>query len=81
MYMANEESAVAVTFSGEAAEMLENNEHLHYVIPSEGSNLWFDNIVMPKTAKKRGCLCIYELYVTTRKCGTKCRIYWLFHTK
>ena len=53
MYMANEESAVAVTFSGEAAEMLENNEHLHYVIPSEGSNLWFDNIVMPKTAKNK----------------------------
>ncbi|MEI5989178.1 spermidine/putrescine ABC transporter spermidine/putrescine-binding protein [Enterococcus termitis] len=51
MYMINEESAVAVTFSGEASEMLDNNEHLHYVIPSEGSNLWFDNIVIPKTAK------------------------------
>lgn len=51
MYMINEESAVAVSFSGEAAEMLDNNEHLHYVIPEEGSNLWFDNIVMPKTAK------------------------------
>ncbi|MFD1899150.1 ABC transporter substrate-binding protein [Enterococcus termitis] len=51
MYMINEESAVAVTFSGEAAEMLAGNEHLHYVIPSEGSNLWFDNIVIPKTAK------------------------------
>ncbi|KAF1295676.1 spermidine/putrescine ABC transporter substrate-binding protein [Enterococcus sp. JM4C] len=51
MYMINEESAVAVTFSGEAAEMLDENEHLHYVIPSEGSNLWFDNIVIPKTAK------------------------------
>ncbi|MBP2100580.1 ABC transporter substrate-binding protein [Enterococcus rivorum] len=51
MYMVNEESAAAVTFSGEAAEMLEGNEHLHYVIPSEGSNLWFDNIVIPKTAK------------------------------
>ncbi|MGX7244831.1 ABC transporter substrate-binding protein [Enterococcus quebecensis] len=51
MYMINEESAVAVTFSGEAAEMLDGNEHLHYVIPSEGSNLWFDNIVIPKTAK------------------------------
>lgn len=51
MYMINEESAVAVTFSGEAAEMLDNNDHLHYVIPSEGSNLWFDNIVIPKTAK------------------------------
>lgn len=51
MYMINEESAAAVTFSGEAAEMLDQNEHLHYVIPSEGSNLWFDNIVIPKTAK------------------------------
>ncbi|MEI5995185.1 ABC transporter substrate-binding protein [Candidatus Enterococcus mansonii] len=51
MYMINEESAAAVTFSGEAAEMLAGNEHLHYVIPSEGSNLWFDNIVIPKTAK------------------------------
>lgn len=51
MYMINEEAAAAVTFSGEASEMLDNNEHLHYVIPSEGSNLWFDNIVIPKTAK------------------------------
>ena len=51
MYMINEESAVAVSFSGEASEMLDNNEHLHYVIPSKGTNLWFDNIVIPKTAK------------------------------
>src|SRR5699024_6081733 len=53
MYMINEESAVAVSFSGEAAEMLEGNKHLHYVIPSEGSNLWFDNLVMPKTVKNK----------------------------
>ncbi|KRN57962.1 ABC transporter substrate-binding protein [Carnobacterium divergens] len=53
MYMIQEESAAAVTFSGEASEMLDNNEHLHYVIPSEGSNLWFDNFVIPKTAKNK----------------------------
>lgn len=53
MYMINEEASVAVTFSGEAADMMAENEHLHYVIPSEGSNLWFDNIVMPKTAKNK----------------------------
>lgn len=53
MYMINEEASVAVTFSGEAADMMSENEHLHYVIPSEGSNLWFDNIVMPKTAKNK----------------------------
>ncbi|MFD1672568.1 ABC transporter substrate-binding protein [Agrilactobacillus yilanensis] len=50
MYMIAGEAPVAVTWSGEAAEMLANNDHLHYVVPSEGSNLWFDNIVMPKTA-------------------------------
>ena len=51
MYMIQEEAAIAVTFSGEASEMLWENENLHYVIPEEGSNLWFDNIVIPKTAK------------------------------
>ncbi|MEG0496405.1 MAG: ABC transporter substrate-binding protein [Carnobacterium sp.] len=53
MYMIQEESSVAVTFSGEAAEMLDENENLHYVIPEEGSNLWFDNFVIPKTAKNK----------------------------
>ncbi len=53
MYMINEESAVAVSFSGEASEMLDSNKHLHYVIPSEGSNLWFDNMVIPKTVKNK----------------------------
>lgn len=33
--------------------MMAENSHLHYVIPPEGSNLWFDNIVMPKTAKNK----------------------------
>lgn len=51
MYMIQEEASIAVTFSGEASEMLWENEHLHYVIPEEGTNLWFDNIVIPKTAK------------------------------
>ncbi len=37
MYMANEEASVAVTFSGEAADMMYENEHIHYVIPSGGS--------------------------------------------
>ena len=52
-YMANEESSVAVTFSGEAADMMGKNSHLHYVIPNGGTNLWFDNLVIPKTAKNK----------------------------
>lgn len=52
-YMANEDSSVAVTFSGEAADMMEKNSHLHYVLPNGGTNLWFDNLVIPKTAKNK----------------------------
>ncbi|CCQ82537.1 ABC transporter substrate-binding protein [Streptococcus agalactiae] len=52
-YMIQGDAAIGVTFSGEAREMLDGNKHLHYVVPSEGSNLWFDNIVIPKTVKHR----------------------------
>jgi len=51
MYMTQNEAPLAVDWSGEAAEMLANNHHLHYVVPSEGSNLWIDNLVIPKTAQ------------------------------
>ena len=47
-YMIQGDAAIGITFSGEASEMLDSNEHLHYIVPSEGSNLWFDNLVLPK---------------------------------
>ncbi|MCM3693435.1 ABC transporter substrate-binding protein [Neobacillus niacini] len=48
--MINNEATVAVTFSGQAADMMFENEELNYAVPSEGSNLWFDNMVIPKTS-------------------------------
>ncbi|ANB60278.1 ABC transporter substrate-binding protein [Anoxybacteroides amylolyticum] len=51
MLIANEEAAVGVVWSGDAAEMIAENDKLDYVVPKEGSNLWFDNMVIPKTAK------------------------------
>ncbi|WP_276357003.1 ABC transporter substrate-binding protein [Cohnella caldifontis] len=49
--MVNNEAAVALTFSGQAADMMAENEDLEYSVPREGSNLWFDNFVIPKTSK------------------------------
>lgn len=49
--MINNEAAVSLTWSGQAADMMYENEDIDYVVPEEGSNLWFDNIVIPKTAK------------------------------
>ena len=51
MLMANEEASVGVVWSGDAADIMWENENLDYVVPSEGSNLWFDNFAIPKSAK------------------------------
>ena len=48
--MRREEAAVAVTWSGQAADMMFVNEDIDYVVPEEGSNLWFDNMIIPSTA-------------------------------
>jgi len=49
--MVNNEASVALTWSGQAADMLSENEDLDFAVPKEGSNLWFDNMVIPKTSK------------------------------
>ncbi|MCM0599725.1 ABC transporter substrate-binding protein [Periweissella fabalis] len=51
MYMAQDQAPLAVGYSGDASEMIAENSHLHYVIPKDGTNLWFDNLVIPKNAK------------------------------
>ena len=50
-YLITEEAQIAVTYSGEAHDMVSQNKHLHYVLPKEGTNLWFDNMVIPKNAQ------------------------------
>ncbi|WP_414043499.1 ABC transporter substrate-binding protein [Macrococcus sp. EM39E] len=49
--MVQKEADVAVVWSGMGADIMTENENLDYVVPKEGSNLWFDNIVIPKTAQ------------------------------
>lgn len=51
MLLANEEAAIGLVWSGDAAEIMYENEALTYVIPEEGTNLWSDNLVIPKTAR------------------------------
>ncbi|SNZ03556.1 spermidine/putrescine transport system substrate-binding protein [Terribacillus aidingensis] len=51
MLLASGEASIGVVWSGDASEIMSENEDLDYVLPEEGSNLWFDNMVIPKTAK------------------------------
>lgn len=51
LLLANEEAAVGLVWSGDASEIMDQNDKLDYIVPEEGSNLWFDNMVIPKTAR------------------------------
>ncbi|ARJ51541.1 ABC transporter substrate-binding protein [Staphylococcus lutrae] len=51
MMLQQHEASVAVIWSGSAAPVFQDDERFDYVVPKEGSNLWFDNMVIPKTAQ------------------------------
>ncbi len=44
------EAAMAVIYSGDALEAIQENDDLEYVIPKEGSNVWIDSWVIPANA-------------------------------
>ena len=49
--MVGGEAAIGVVYSGDAQYAIEKNEKLKYVVPAEGSNIWVDGMVIPKTSK------------------------------
>jgi len=51
--MINNEAALALIFSGDAVYCIEENPSLAYAVPEEGSNIWFDSIVIPKGVRNK----------------------------
>lgn len=51
--MLAENAAIAVMYSGDATELVDEDEKFVYVKPEEGTNLWFDSMVMVKDAKNK----------------------------
>lgn len=51
MLMANNEAAAAIVWAGDAKIIQSNNPNIQFVTPSEGSNIYLDNIAIPKTSK------------------------------
>ena len=52
--MINGEGALAVVYSGDAIWCMdpeEGNPDLAFAVPDEGSNVWFDNVVIPATSQ------------------------------
>jgi len=51
--MISGEAAIATVWSGDANYIMGENPDLKYVVPEEGSNKWFDCMVIPKGAKNK----------------------------
>ena len=51
MMLQQNEGHIAVVWSV-AAPLVQEGDTYDYVVPKEGSNVWFDNMVIPKTAQK-----------------------------
>ncbi len=47
----NNEVAMGLVWSGDALTTMAKNSSLRYVVPKEGSNVWVDGMVIPKSAK------------------------------
>ena len=41
---------VAMSYSSDANEVIEESENLQYIVPKSGTSLWMDTLVIPKTA-------------------------------
>ncbi len=51
--MISGEASIGVIYSGEAIYTQLENPDLEYVIPDEGSNIWIDSWVIPKTSENK----------------------------
>lgn len=51
--MINGEAVMATVWSGDANYIISENPNLKYAIPKEGSNKWFDAMVIPKGSKNK----------------------------
>jgi spermidine/putrescine transport system substrate-binding protein len=51
--MIGNEGALAVVYSGDAMFSISENSDLNFVVPTAGSNLWFDSMVIPKGAQNQ----------------------------
>lgn len=47
----SEDADIGFMYSGDALLMISENSDLKYILPKEGANLWYDAMVIPKTAQ------------------------------
>lgn len=62
--MANGDMDIAVMYSGDAAYVLSENPDMDYIEPDQGTNIWYDAMVIPANAECPGLAKAFINYIT-----------------
>lgn len=65
------EAALSVVWSGEAYGVISEQEGFEFVLPKEGSNYWFDNMVIPKNAENKDAAHEFINFMLNEEVGFK----------
>ncbi len=63
--MAQARKALGIVYSGDAAYIMSENENMGFYLPKEGTNLWFDAMVIPANANNVELAHEFMDYVST----------------
>ncbi|MFZ5969369.1 MAG: ABC transporter substrate-binding protein [Bacillota bacterium] len=74
------EGAMALTWSGDAMLLVDENPDLAYAIPKEGTNLWFDGMAVPITSKHKREAELFIDYMMRPEVAAKCAEYVMYST-
>ncbi|WP_110942953.1 ABC transporter substrate-binding protein [Inediibacterium massiliense] len=74
------EGAMALTWSGDAMLLIDENKDLAYAIPKEGTNLWFDTMAVPVTSKHKKEAELFIDYMMRPEVAAKCAGYVKYAT-
>ena len=62
-FIANGDAAMALTYSGDAMDLYwEGFENISYGVPKEGTNVWYDSMVIPASSKYKRSRDVYKLH-------------------
>ena len=76
----NESKDIALMYSGDAAYVMTENENLDYYVPTEGSNIWQDAMVIPENASNPELAHKFMEFITRPEVATKITEYVGYRT-
>ena len=63
--MVQQRKALGIVYSGDAAYIMSENENMGFYMPEEGTNRWYDSMVIPKNAESIELAHLFMNYISS----------------